>query len=395
MDASAVNKYVEQSKSILEEAPQMGEENTKARLIRPFIDLLGWNTVSTNVEREYPVKSGVSTKQVDYALLVDGTPKIFLEAKGCDTTISNDGVDQLHSYMRQELAVEWGILTNGEEFEIFRKPTSNRRDGEISLGRYSLAELEENPEVLEIISREAIESGDAERIVQQIEEARTAIENLRELKEEIADKVGGVVTNHVGEVSTLQLETESKEFVDTLIRSLEAEADLIAKHGGGGGGLEGGTSGSDGWKPKIGANAVAGKISRGELDGPADASVVVFPSQESGLTFLKENNAWGFVRMGQTPDYAAVYVTRTAREVRYVANVKEIVGSKEAELAKALDEYRGDEAKFDTDKKVVVFEPETLYELEDPIPFGEEYPQSHRYTELGKLKEATVTDDLF
>lgn len=395
MDTSAVSEYVEQSQSILEEAPQMGEENTKARLIRPFIDLLGWNTVSTNVEREYPVQSGVRTKKVDYSLLVDGTPKIFIEAKGCDTTISDGGVNQLQSYMRQELAVEWGVLTNGEEFEIFRKPTSNHRDGEISLGRYSLAELEENPEVLEILSREAIESGDSERIVQQIEEARTAIENLREEKENIADELSGVVTNHVGEVSTLQLETESKEFVDTLIRSLEAEADLIAKRGGGGGGTGGGTGGSREWTPEVGANAVAGTISRAELDGPSDASVVVFPSRESGLAFLKENNAWGFVRMGQTPDYAAVYVTRTAREVRYVAEVKEVVEAEDAELAKSLEEYRGEEAEFNTDKKVVVFEPGTLYELESPIPFGEKYPQSHRYTELGKLKGATVTDDLF
>jgi hypothetical protein len=123
--------------------------------------------------------------------------------------------------------------------------------------------------------------------------------------------------------------------------------------------------------------------------------VVVFPSQESGLSFLKENNAWGFVWMGQTPDYAAVYVTRTAREVRYVAKVKEIIGSEEAELAKPLDEYTGEEATFDMDKKVVVFKPRTLYELADPIPFGEEYPQSHRYTTLEKLKEASVTDDLF
>jgi hypothetical protein len=398
MDSSDVDTYVEQSQSILEESPQMDEQNTKVKLVQPFISLLGWDMYSANVELEYPVQVGVGTKKVDYALMVENSPRVFIEAKGCDTTITDSEVDQLRSYMRQELEVKWGILTNGEEFEIFRKSTSDGTDGELSLGRFSLADLQKNPEILEIISKEAIMSGESDDWVRRIEETRAAIDHLQDHKGRVANEVADVVTDEVGEVSTLQLETESKEFVDTLIRSLEAEADLIAQQGGSGGGGGGGgdgTGGGDGWEPEVGANAVAGKISRAELDGPTDASVVVVPSQESGLAFLKENNAWGFVRMGQTPDYAAVYVTRTAREVRYVAEVKEIVGSEEAGLAKPLDEYTGDEAEFDTDKKVVVFKPGTLYELEDPIPFGEEYPQSHRYTELGKLKEATVTDDLF
>jgi predicted type IV restriction endonuclease len=395
MDSSDVADYVEQSKSILEESPQMNEENTKAKLIQPFISLLGWDMFSTNVELEYPVQVGVGTKKVDYALMVENSPKVFIEAKGRDTAMTDSEVNQLRSYMRQELDVKWGIITNGEEFEIFRKGTSAGTDGEISLGRFSLTDLRENPGVLEIISKEAITSGESDDWIQRIEETRAAIDHLQEHKGRVASEVADVVTDEVGEVSTLQLETESKEFVDTLIRSLEAQADLVAKHGGGGeGGTGSGTGGSE-WKPQVGADAVAGKISRAELEGPSDASVVVFPSQESGLSFLKENNAWGFVRMGQTPDYAAVYVTRTAREVRYVAEVKEIIGSEEAELAKPLGEYTGEEATFDTDKKVVVFEPGTLYGLADPIPFGEEYPQSHRYTTLGKLKEATVTDDLF
>jgi hypothetical protein len=232
MDSLDMADYVEQSKSILEESPQMNEENTKAKLIQPFISLLGWDMFSTNVKLEYPVQVGVGTKKVDYALMVENSPKVFIEAKGRDTAITNSEVNQLRSYMRQELDVKWGIITNGEEFEIFRKGTSARTDGEISLGHFSLTDLRENPGVLEIISKEAITSGESDDCVQRIEETRAVIDHLQEHKGRVASEVADVVTDEVGEVSTLQLETESKEFVDTLIRSLEAQADLVAKHGG-------------------------------------------------------------------------------------------------------------------------------------------------------------------
>lgn len=395
MDDSDVAEYVEQSQSVIEESPQMDEENTKAKLIHPFVGLLGWDLISADVELEYPIQMGVGTKKVDYALMVENSPKVLIEAKGCDTSISDSEVGQLQSYMRQELAVEWGVVTNGAEFEIFRKGTNAATEGELSLGRFSLSDLEANPEVLEIISKESIASGDSDRIVEQIEETRRAVNQLRECKERIASEVAGVVTGEVGEVSTLQLETESKEFVDRLIRSLEAQAEIVGEQEAGGEvGGSGGARGEE-WVPEVGANAIAGTISRSELNGSPDASVVVFPTQESGLTFLRENNAWGFVRMGQTPDYAAMYVTRTDREVRYVAEVREVVAAEEASLAKSLEEYSGEEAEFGVGKNVVVFEPGTLYELEDPIPFGSEYPQSHRYTELGKLQAAKSTDELF
>ena len=48
----------------------------------------------------------------------------------------------------------------------------------------------------------------------------------------------------------------------------------------------------------------------------------------------------------------------------------------------------------DKDKKVIRFEEDSLYELEDPIPHETAYPQSLRYTTLGELREAKTTDDI-
>jgi len=46
-------------------------------------------------------------------------------------------------------------------------------------------------------------------------------------------------------------------------------------------------------------------------------------------------------------------------------------------------------------KKVIQLEPESLYELENPIPYAKEYPQSLRYTTLDQFRTATTIEDLF
>ena len=66
MDDEAVRNYVEQSRSLLEASPQMDEENTKVKLIQPFVDLLGWNFCSTEVQLEYTVQMGTRSSKVDY-----------------------------------------------------------------------------------------------------------------------------------------------------------------------------------------------------------------------------------------------------------------------------------------------------------------------------------------
>jgi hypothetical protein len=156
----------------------------------------------------------------------------------------------------------------------------------------------------------------------------------------------------------------------------------------------GGTVGTDWDGPQTGGNAVQGPISRDELDGPDDTTVAVFPSQTSGVEFLKENNAWGFVHINQQPEYVAMYISDDVQQIRYVARVKEIVPSTEATLARTLESYVGDQAEFDEGKKVVVFEPGSLHELEDPIEYESRVPYSLRYTELGRFKEAETTDDI-
>ena len=56
------------------------EANTKALLIEPMIASLGWDPVDLDmVEREVEVFEGT---YLDYALKLDGAPRLYVEAKG-------------------------------------------------------------------------------------------------------------------------------------------------------------------------------------------------------------------------------------------------------------------------------------------------------------------------
>ncbi len=136
-------------------------------------------------------------------------------------------------------------------------------------------------------------------------------------------------------------------------------------------------------------NRVAGTILWSKIEGDDNERVAVFPSQESGVHFLKENAAWGFVKVGQEFDYVAMYISGDESEVRFIAEVDEVVDPEDADIERSLDNYEIGE-----NDRVIQFKEGSLHELEDPVPFESKYPQSHRYTTLGELKDAETTDDM-
>lgn len=226
MDSEAVREYVEQSESILEASPQMDEENTKVRLIQPFIELLGWNIYSTEVELEYTVQMGTQRSKVDYALMLGDTPVVFIEAKSARSVLSEKNVGQLRSYMRQILDVEWGILTNGEEFEILSKSGTSENGEEISIASFRVDELVNRPGILDILSKESIQSGRADEIATQIAETNLAIRRLDEREERIAEQLAEVTRDELGEIP-IDLEEQSLEFVHELQNTIRSQRQFL------------------------------------------------------------------------------------------------------------------------------------------------------------------------
>lgn len=222
-----LSEYAERSAGLIEDSPQMDEENTKRKIIEPLIELLGWDILSSDVELEYSVQMGSGTKKVDYALKREGTPVVFVEAKGCDTPFDQSHENQLKSYMRQ-VGVDWGLLTNGRDFEIFRRDVSSNRPNEISLAEFSIEAVPNNEDPLKALSQEYIDSGESRQIAEKIEAVQNAVASLRENKETLAEDVTGEVTEVAGNAVSQQVEDEAKAFVDDLIETLEEQAHRTA-----------------------------------------------------------------------------------------------------------------------------------------------------------------------
>jgi len=216
-------EYAERSSSLIESSPQMDEENTKRKVIEPLIDLLGWDILSADVELEYSVQMGSGTKRVDYALKIEETPAVFVEAKGADTDLTSNHEGQLQSYRRQG-GVDWGLLSNGREVGVFRRDVSSDRPNEISLAEFSIEDVPDNEHPLKALSRGSIDSGESRQIAEKIEAVQDAVVSLRQNKETLAEDVTGVVTDVAGNAVSQQVEDEAKSFVDNLIETLEERA---------------------------------------------------------------------------------------------------------------------------------------------------------------------------
>ncbi len=384
MDKDELEEYVERANAIAEDAPQMGEANTKEMLVRPFLEVLGWEFHPSEVKLEYPVRMASTRTKVDYALMLNEAPAVFVEAKGLDTELSEDHKEQVTSYMHNEESVEWGLLTNGEEYEFFMYDGS---PSGFSLGKFELTELPKNTEVAGTLSKNSVSSGESEDRAKRLRERRRAVSTLREDKDEIAEDVTDTVTAHVGDSVGPVAETEAKEFVDRVVEELENGEVMTSER------KKAKQDEDVTERASDEEGAVSDTLSRNEIDGDDDAKVAIFPTKESGIEFLRENNAWGFVRVGDEPEYVGMYVASPEQQIRFFAKVDEIIPANEANLAKPTEEYT-DKAKFDPDKKVINFKQSSLYQIENPIEYDGYTPQSLVYTSLKKFKEADSTSDL-
>ena len=110
-----VRKRIQQ---IRERKEILGEQNTKATLIEPVLGALGWDLQEIEeVRREYKRKP--QDNPVDYALFLNRTECLFVEAKSLEKDLSE------RKWVSQNLAyatvvgVQWCVLTNGDEYRIY------------------------------------------------------------------------------------------------------------------------------------------------------------------------------------------------------------------------------------------------------------------------------------
>lgn len=98
--------------------PQMknNETATVHVSVLPFIRALGYNT--QDLSEVYPEYAILNMDAVDYAVLRDGEPIMFLEAKKAGANLNAKHWKQLFEYFNADKA-HIGILTNGVEFRFY------------------------------------------------------------------------------------------------------------------------------------------------------------------------------------------------------------------------------------------------------------------------------------
>jgi hypothetical protein len=96
----------------------LGEQNTKASLIDPILEALGWDIRDPDeVHREFKPTSKDSP--VDYALKLIRKPRLFIEAKGLGEVLSDRRwVAHILGYA-VKAGVEWCVLTDGDEYRFY------------------------------------------------------------------------------------------------------------------------------------------------------------------------------------------------------------------------------------------------------------------------------------
>jgi hypothetical protein len=84
----AIKQGAERLERIHRQSQRLGEQNTKASLIEPIIEALGWDIRDPDeVHREYRRRG--TDNPVDYALVEQRAPRLFIEAKGLDENLDD------------------------------------------------------------------------------------------------------------------------------------------------------------------------------------------------------------------------------------------------------------------------------------------------------------------
>lgn len=143
-----------------EHGERASEQDTKAILIDPVLAALGWRLDEiSDVRREYRAKP--QDNPVDYALLVFGQPRLFVEAKALSTSLDRKCASQVLGYA-SVVGVGWCLLTNGDEYLLYNSHAKVDVDEKLlrKIRISDPAQADLCVDTLELVARE--EMGDTE-----------------------------------------------------------------------------------------------------------------------------------------------------------------------------------------------------------------------------------------
>lgn len=120
------------------------EEATKTSMIMPFFQLLGYDVFNPlEFVPEYTADIGIKKgEKIDYAILIDGKPLIFIECKACGENLEKHN-SQLFRYFAATLSAKFGILTDGITYRFYTDLEEKNRMDDTPFLTFNLLNLQD------------------------------------------------------------------------------------------------------------------------------------------------------------------------------------------------------------------------------------------------------------
>ena len=199
---------------ILDDNPQMNEEETKTAIITDFVNLLGWE-IPTDGNMEYQFGNH-NTNVVDYAFFHSGTSKLFVEAKAVGTSLTEKNRNQIKEYLLLD-NVDLGILTNGEQYELYRRFVNSEGDVETQrIETITLSDFPRHGVLLNIFSKANVTDETYKERLERIRQIQTARDTLRNEREQISNDLVRVLTESIGGISEQPAKNHVVDFLESV-----------------------------------------------------------------------------------------------------------------------------------------------------------------------------------
>jgi len=234
-----------------------------------------------------------------------------------------------------------------------------------------------------LISHQSILDGKLEQKSADIFSKKHTINLLKSEKDNIHKEIKTIIHNHIGNLE-INLDPIVDIFFQQLLNSLEGRSIEFVPP----------TTPSS-RDVLIDNNSV----NRSELQNNFEGELVICPSKQNGIDFLKKYNTWGFVTLSnehsKTAKYLGIYISDPVSSVLYFGEISSIsnrLSSKE-EVSWIKE---SDMREFDIGKRIIILKQSSLKQLNDPIPAGLKRKglQGKIYCSLRKFIQAKNLDDL-
>ena len=453
LDDTDLRGLAKLSQTLQDTNPTLKESSVGLRLVQPLLGLLGWDLSTGDIDPEFAVKVGSKQVYVDYALLIERDPIVFVEIKGFDSALEDDEISQVLSYGRLG-GVKWCMITNGREIVLLNSEWG-KSPQDCLVARFEFPAIVEQKKNLMLFSKGSVVSQDSERLTEAVRENRQVVQNLQRKRDALVADLASILVRHGGGSVSRRSPNLASMAVDQMLSVLETELsptavsseppqtviDPSSKHDGESlaGMVRGYLTGhpkaefpevlevARSWYlknrgplpktfrgvvwwavqrargirkgvrlPKTFSFPELPRMRRAEYARFGEDVVLVCPSKPDGAWFFFKYAAWGFIRVNSNPKFLALYLGSPMGKVMYVGEVESITPPLTArDQLSWIDD--SDVDTFTPGKKAVRLKRESLRELETPIPVGRagSQPQSPRFTTARKLATAKTTADLW